>query len=112
MDYFSNTGANATSTLSTRPNAHDFEQLSIIYASLDTTTTVAATASPATAGVDITDDPASWGQLVRQSANGRSSIYERHNPDGSITLTHVYWTMEAALNCPGCDHRYDNPGRH
>jgi hypothetical protein len=112
MDYFSNTGANATSTLSTRPNAHDFEQLSIIYADLDTTTTVAAAASPATAAVDITDDPSSWGQLVRQSANGRSSIYERHNTDGSMTLTHVYWTIEAASSCPGCDHRYANHGRN
>ena len=27
MDYFSNTGANASSTLSTRPNVHDFDEL-------------------------------------------------------------------------------------
>src|SRR5207249_1331178 len=42
MDYFSNTGANAGSTLSTKPNAHDFEELNIIYQHLDSTTTVAA----------------------------------------------------------------------
>lgn len=106
MDYFSNTGANATSTLSTRPNAHDFEALGLIYAHLDTTTTATASAS-AVAGVDIGDDPQSWGQLVRQSANGRSSVYQRHNPDGSMTVTHVYWTIEAATDCPSCDHRYD-----
>ena len=48
MDYFSNTGANAISTLSTKPNAHDFEQLRLIYDShLDTTTTVAATTANA-----------------------------------------------------------------
>ncbi|MBA3297540.1 MAG: hypothetical protein H0U19_11435, partial [Acidobacteria bacterium] len=35
MDYFSNTGANATSTLSTTPNAHDFDQLKTIYSHLD-----------------------------------------------------------------------------
>ena len=63
MDYFSNTGANATSTASTRPNSHDFEELNAIYANLDTTTTVAAVSSQTTAGVDITDDPQSWGQL-------------------------------------------------
>jgi hypothetical protein len=111
MDYFSNTGANATSTISTSPNNHDFQELNIIYAELDTTTTVAAVSSAATSGVDITDDPQSWGQLVSQSANGRSSSYARHNRDGSETLTHVYWTIEAATDCPGCDHRYDNPGR-
>jgi hypothetical protein len=41
MDYFSNTGSNAGSTQSTRPNAHDFAELNIIYAHLDSTTTVA-----------------------------------------------------------------------
>lgn len=107
MDYFSNTGANATSTLSTKPNQHDFDLLKQIYAHLDSTTTVASMGPVAQSSqdVDITDDPASWGALQRQSANGRSSTYARHNNDGSITLTHVYWTLEAAENCPSCDHR-------
>lgn len=108
MDYFSNTGVNATSTLSTRPNAHDFEQLNLIYSHIDATTTVATVSTSRAAGVDITEDPISWGELVNQSARGRSSIYQRHNADGSITMTHVYWTIEAASNCPSCDHRYDS----
>ena len=108
MDYFSNTGANATSTLSTRPNTHDFNELNIIYAHLDTTTTAAQTSSPSSkADVDVTDDPNSWGKLVSQSNNGRSSTYERFNQDGSKTVTHVYWALEAAAQCPSCDHRYD-----
>jgi hypothetical protein len=106
MDYFSNTGANAGSTKSTSPNAHDFEELNIIYSHLDSSTTVASLTA-GKADVDISDDPASWGQLVRQSANGRSSTYERYNADGSYTLTHVYWTDEAAAKCPACDHRRD-----
>lgn len=111
MDYFSNTGLNAGSTLSTRPNYHDFQQLSSIYSHLDSTTTVAASSASTGANpseVDITDDPQSWGRLVRQSANGRSSEYERNNRDGSLTVTHVYWTEEAAARCPGCDHRYEH----
>ncbi len=109
MDYFSNTGANATSTLSTKPNAHDFEELNIIYAHLDTTTTVAAMAAMAASAVsvDVDDDPNSWGQLTKQSINGRSSTYERHNWDGSKTITHVYWTNEAAASCTSCDHRFN-----
>lgn len=106
MDYFSNTGANATSTLSTTPNQHDFDELNIIYAHLDSTTTLASTTTTTT-GVDIDDDPNSWGQLVSQSKNGRSSTYERFNHDGSMTVTHVFWTVEAAANCPGCDHRFE-----
>jgi hypothetical protein len=54
---------------------------------------------------DITNDPNSWGALMKQSANGRSSTYQRHNQDGSITVTHVYWTNEAAASCTSCDHR-------
>ena len=111
MDYFSNTGANASSTASTKPNAHDFAELNTIYAHLDSSTTVAAlaaaTAAQRSVDVDITDDAGSWGQLMRQAPHGRSSTYERLNRDGSKTITHVYWTLEAATNCPSCDHRYE-----
>ncbi len=113
MDYFSNTGANATSTVSTKPNSHDFSMLNSIYSHLDSTTTVASTPGPVAAAqqgvdhasVDITDKSSSWGALVKQSASGRSSTYARHNQDGSVTLTHVYWTLEAAASCASCDHR-------
>ena len=115
MDYFSNTGANATSTQSTTPNQHDFDQLNIIYAHLDSISTVqllaaevaAMSRGPGAANRDISDDPQSWGQLVRQSANGRSSYYQRENGDGSRNVTHVFWTLEAATRCPSCDHRHD-----
>ena len=113
MDYFSNTGANATSTLSTKPNAHDFQQLGIIYTHLDSITTVASiaalTAANGTNGENESDDENensnNWGQHTSQSADGRSSTYERFNWDGSKTITHVFWTVEAASNCPSCDHR-------
>lgn len=109
MDYFSNTGANASSTLSTRPNAHDFDELNIIYAHLDSSTTVAAAAATARASADIDiddNDSNSWGYLVSQSPDGRSSKYQRYNRDGSLTVTHVYWTIERAAKCSYCDHRY------
>ena len=108
MDYFSNTGANAGNTSSTRPNYHDFEELATIYAHLDSTTTVAQTTSTSTgADADDNDDPNSWGMLVSQSGDGRSSTYERYNRDGSKVVTHVYWTLEAGAKCASCDHRYD-----
>ncbi len=107
MDYFSNTGANAGSTLSTHPNQHDYDQLASIYAHLDSSTTLAASSSQSAGAADTTNDPNSWGQLMSQSNNGRSSTYERGNSDGSKTVTHVFWTLEAAERCPQCDHRYD-----
>ncbi len=106
MDYFSNTGANAGSTASTKPNAHDFEELSIIYQHLDSFTTIGAIANAA-ASSDVTNDPNSWGLLMSQSQNGRSSTYERGNSDGTKSVTHVFWTAEAAASCHSCDHRFE-----
>lgn len=128
MDYFSNTGRNATSTLSTKPNSHDFEQLTDIYSHNDGSSTV----SPATgflaaasnrsngqnsrgeierlaaAAAIVTDKPDSWGELEHQSPNRKISLYKR-TFDGITILTHVHWTDEAAAVCsnPKCDHRYD-----
>ena len=108
MDYFSNTGANATSTLSTHPNTHDYDMLASIYAHLDTTSTIssASAASKVSPSEEVGNDPNSWGRLMSQSANGRSSTYEREHSNGSKTVTHVFWTEEAAEVCHGCDHRY------
>lgn len=109
MDYFSNTGANAGSTLSTHPNTHDYDMLASIYGHTDSSTTIGFAASsqiPATE--EVTNEPTSWGYLVSQSVNGRSSTYERTHSNGSKTVTHVFWTQEAAQQCRGCDHRFDH----
>ena len=108
MDYFSNTGANATSTLSTHPNQHDYDMLASIYAHLDSTTTIAASSAIAAGKSEVTDDSNSWGSLMSQSRNGRSSTYERANSDGTHTITHVFWTEEAAARGAMYDHRYDH----
>jgi hypothetical protein len=105
MDYYQNTSD--SDTKSTKPNQHDFDELNEIYSHLDSMTTLASSTA-ASAGADVDDnDPNSWGQLVSQSRNGRSSTYERANRDASFTITHVFWTLEAAENCPSCDHRFD-----
>lgn len=108
MDYFSNTGANAGSTLSTHPNQHDYDQLASIYAHLDSTTTIGFSAFVANSFGDDPEAPHNWGRLVSQSANGRSSYYELDHGNGNKTLKHVFWTEEAADRCNACDHRYDH----
>lgn len=119
MDYFSNTGANAGSTLSTHPNQHDYDELAIIYAHTDSTSTIGRLLiqnekiNPAlfdfrTRAVDeVTDDANTWGRLVSQTKNGRGSTYERFLSDGSKMETHVLWTEEAVVSCRGCDHRFN-----
>ncbi len=109
MDYFSNTGANATSTVSTHPNQHDYDLLASIYSHLDSTTTVGFAATAAVPALEeVTAEDYTWGYLVEQSPNGRSSVYERPHSNGTRTVTEIYWTEEAARNCRGCDHRYDH----
>lgn len=90
------------------PNSHDYQQLSTIYQHLDSTTTVGFTVFNQNAYGDDPDAPHNWGQLVRQSANGRSSYYEADLGNGNKRATHVFWTAEAARNCASCDHRYDH----
>jgi hypothetical protein len=91
MDYFSNTGANATSTQSTRPNQHDYDMLAQIYAHLDTTSTVgASSATPRSVG----DDRASWGRELHRSSDGSHSVFERDFGNGERVITHVTWALD------------------
>lgn len=108
MDYFSNTGANATSALSTRPNAHDFEQLNTIYSHLDSTTTVAPMAAEQNLADDVTDDPKTWGEWVREASTDRGAYYQKTTSTGVRIITHVYWTEERAAKCRHCDHREEH----
>lgn len=111
MDYFSNTGSAATSTKSTRPNYHDFEQLWSMYAGhADSTSTVASTPSQTALRSSVTDDPRTWGRLAHQSANGRHSEYVLKEADGTVAITEVVWTDETAAICRTCDHRSHRPG--
>lgn len=89
MDYTSDPSTNQ------HPNAHDYEQLELIYAHLDTVTTVSQTSAQlARQGVmanhDISgDDPGEWGRLVRK--NGRLALYERDLGAGQKLFTFVIW---------------------
>ena len=80
------------------PNAHDFEQLGIIYSHTDSTTTVGA-AAPGAAAAALArglDAPREWGQLVRSNANGRVQMFERDFGRGQKVITHVFWADSAA----------------
>ena len=77
--------------LSTRPNAHDYEQLASIYADLDQTTTVGAAT---TAGSSrLGDGRSSWGREVHRSSHGKHSTFVRHLKDGSKVVTEVTWAQ-------------------
>ncbi|MEK7612902.1 MAG: hypothetical protein AAB449_02020 [Patescibacteria group bacterium] len=83
MDYTDNPESNQ------HPNAHDYEELEIIYAHLDTTTTVGQTT--ARGNSNKLDNQSEWGKEIHRSADGRASIFERDLGQENKVLTHVFW---------------------
>lgn len=83
MDYTNNPSTNQ------HPNAHDYEQLELIYAHLDSTTTVGN--MPAAMANGDFSAPGQWGRLVRASRDGRAALYERDFGGGHKVFTFVFW---------------------
>ena len=83
MDYTNNPASNQ------HPNAHDYEQLEIIYGHLDSSTTLSQTT--ASSAQDDSNDPKAWGREVRRSADGRLSVFEQDLGNGHKVLRHVFW---------------------
>lgn len=83
MDYTSDPSSNQ------HPNAHDYEQLELIYAHLDDSTTLSA-GVPGSNGQDL-DDPRGWGMIVKKDGKGRPSLYEKDLGKGHRVYTHVFW---------------------
>jgi hypothetical protein len=93
MDYTSDpdgTLANPDQLSNEHPNAHDFEELAIIYSHLDSASTVTAAAATSRQDVDL-DEPSAWGQVVRYDSHGRPSAYSRNLGNGRKVVTHVLW---------------------
>ena len=90
MDYFSNTGANAGSTQSTRPNLHDYGQLTAMYSHLDTVNTAKSPASAAARGVGGPTGADGDGTPAGAS-RARGSWYVEHLGGGRYLITHIRW---------------------
>ena len=91
MDYFSNTGANAGSILSTHPNAHDYEQLVSIYTHLDIPSLPLSTKNGNGNAIVDLEDPSGWGKVIRESENKKTSLFERDLGKGNKIFTFVTW---------------------
>ena len=86
MDYTNDPESNQ------HPNAHDYEQLELIYAHLDSTTTIGSNVSPqAKDDVESADGPPQWGKVLRKDGKGRASLYEHDLGSGHKVFTFVFW---------------------
>lgn len=85
MDYTNNPLSNQ------HPNTHDYEELELIYAHLDTNTTLAAKTATSPAATDDSDNPSDWGREIARSRDGRVSVYEEDRGNGNRVIRHVFW---------------------
>ena len=83
MDYSSDPTPNQ------HPNAHDYEELGIIYAHVDATTTVGA--MPAAMATGNLSHPGTWGESVESTHGGRQETYVRDFGGGHSVITFVTW---------------------
>lgn len=72
----------------THPNQHDYEELALIYAHLDSTTTLRS--SSAVGGANV-DSPSEWGRLMSTKHGGRAQVFERDFGNGEQIITFVIW---------------------
>ena len=105
MDYTSDPdGTVFTQFDNTHPNQHDLDEMTAIYAHLNGTTDGGSGGSgPGSgngkkpkkvgAGADIDlNDPSSWGQAIKQDAQGKNSLFRKDLGNGQVVITHVFWT--------------------
>ena len=89
MDYTNNPSTNQ------HPNAHDYEELDIIYSHPDDTSTVASSLTPGTSGFALPEDggvsPAEWGRPVAFTREGKGRVYVLDVGGGKQLVTFVTW---------------------
>ena len=96
MDYTNDPARNDGAGDNQHPNLHDYEELAIVYAHLDTfnsfkTFSVSkGGASPAVESGDF-ENASEWGKEVRKDSHGKTSLFERDLGKGDKVFTFVVW---------------------
>ncbi|OGE74290.1 MAG: hypothetical protein A3I07_04530 [Candidatus Doudnabacteria bacterium RIFCSPLOWO2_02_FULL_42_9] len=86
MDYTSNPSTNQ------HPNAHDYEELELIYAHLDSTTTIGSSILNSR-GQEFGEEASDWGRSIRTSSDGKPSLFVKDLGNGNAVITHIIWAQ-------------------
>ena len=70
------------------PDAHDYEQLELIYSHAHSASGTAAVSS-----IGLGNTPADWGRPVAFTRDGRPHVYVREIAPGQRVITHVFWAV-------------------
>jgi hypothetical protein len=88
-------------------NAHDSQQLSIIYNHDDGFTTATSSTNfgirqvgqaPPQAAAGSGDSPAEWGRAIHNDSQGRPNVFLKDLGGGKKVLTHVFWAIGKGPN--------------
>jgi hypothetical protein len=97
MDYTSNPDGPPANT---SPNAHDYDELKIIYNHNDGYTTATFGTNLNVRGrlpsTDIGNSPAEWGRAIHRDMLGRPDVFAKDFGGGVRALTHVFWAIGQA----------------
>ena len=98
MDYTNDPARNDGAGNNVHPNTHDYEELSLIYAHLDSFnsfTTFFATKPGAAslAKADNFENASEWGKAIHTSSVGNPSLYVRDFGNGEKLFTFVIWAQ-------------------
>lgn len=89
------------------PNAHDYEELGIIYNHADSFNSAVLGAVATNFGIRVVgkavpqadagagDTTAEWGRAIHFDVKGRPDVFRKQLSDGRTVLTHVFWAIEA-----------------
>ena len=95
MDYTNDPMRNDGFGNNLHPNAHDYEELAIIYGHLDSSATIKSTTASrgasALAQSDGFENASDWGKAIGKDAAGRDNEFERDLGNGNKLITHVFW---------------------
>jgi hypothetical protein len=87
MDYTNNPSGPPSNE---HPNQHDYDILETIYAHLDSTNTILASAPSKNRNV-LLENQSEWGKATKKDGQGRDNVFVRDLGRGEKILTHVFW---------------------
>ena len=90
MDYTNQPAGNE------HPDAHDYQQLLLIYNHLETAAMTLGAGTPSTS--ESGDTPAEWGRAIGFTADGRPNVFEKIEAGGR-KITHVTWAIGEGPRC-------------
>lgn len=91
MDYTNDPSGLIFSQLNNEhPNAHDYEELGIIYAHQDGVISASTIPASNRNNIDM-DGTHEWGKVIRKAHNGKASVHERDLGKGEKVFTFVVW---------------------